>query len=537
MALKLIFNPFTNSFDWVDSITPGLNFMGSWDAQLNNPDLVSLTPSLNKNNFWVVTVAGTTNLGGIAIWNIGDWAVCTGTGWIKVDNVVYANRNLSNLQHPTSISVGLYPDSTANLRPLGGLGQEWSYLSALEVKRSSTGTLSFTTTNGNIDLFPSGLSAVVQVYKHVVPDLAASKNLGTATKSFLNLFIEKIGYNSATDFPVNISTRQLNGPGNNPLFDFSSNINLVAYANIKPSTTGKTLGTATTSEHWDNVYTLKVQQATAATDLTLQGARNLILFGVTGAVLPGGSTQTFGSNTNLTHWNTIYTFSGITKGASYPGSTALTFKNESGNLNIQTTSSTASGSLNFTTGPTSGNTGSINIGTGNSSLNSGDIQLSTGTCGLSSTRGKAIINASSLDISSTNIINVLNPVNAQDAATKNFVETTTGPSANWQTIPLLDNIAVPTTFYSYPVTSEVALHQWLVTRSNGVGIDRSICCTQTITDGVSAVGGYLEESLPSPDNTGVVITKTVVGTDVVFQYTSTNTGYNPTIKIKPITLG
>jgi hypothetical protein len=39
-----------------------------------------------KGDYYVVNVAGSTNLDGITDWQIGDWAIFNGTAWEKVDN-------------------------------------------------------------------------------------------------------------------------------------------------------------------------------------------------------------------------------------------------------------------------------------------------------------------------------------------------------------------------------------------------------------------------------------------------------------------
>lgn len=67
----------------LEGISP-LSFQGGWDADTNTPTLTSSTGT--EGHFYVVTVAGTTNLDGISDWAIGDWAVFDGSVWIKVDN-------------------------------------------------------------------------------------------------------------------------------------------------------------------------------------------------------------------------------------------------------------------------------------------------------------------------------------------------------------------------------------------------------------------------------------------------------------------
>lgn len=61
-----------------------LNYQGTWNATTNSPTLTSSVGT--KGYYYVVSVAGTTNLNGITDWQIGDWAVFNGTAWQKVDN-------------------------------------------------------------------------------------------------------------------------------------------------------------------------------------------------------------------------------------------------------------------------------------------------------------------------------------------------------------------------------------------------------------------------------------------------------------------
>ncbi len=60
-----------------------LDPQGNWDADTNDPDISGTTTT---GHFWIVSVAGTTDLGGITDWAVNDWAVKTATGWAKVDN-------------------------------------------------------------------------------------------------------------------------------------------------------------------------------------------------------------------------------------------------------------------------------------------------------------------------------------------------------------------------------------------------------------------------------------------------------------------
>lgn len=61
-----------------------VTYKGTWNANTNTPTLVSSTGT--QGDYYVVNVAGTTNLNGITDWQIGDWAIFNGSVWEKVDN-------------------------------------------------------------------------------------------------------------------------------------------------------------------------------------------------------------------------------------------------------------------------------------------------------------------------------------------------------------------------------------------------------------------------------------------------------------------
>ena len=65
------------------SFTGGLSYQGSWNASTNTP---TLTSSVGTNGYYyIVSVAGSTNLNGITDWQVGDWAIFNGSTWQKID--------------------------------------------------------------------------------------------------------------------------------------------------------------------------------------------------------------------------------------------------------------------------------------------------------------------------------------------------------------------------------------------------------------------------------------------------------------------
>ena len=72
----------------IGTIPAGLVFQGTWNASTNTPTLSS--GSGTTGHFYIVSVAGSTNLDGITDWQVGDWAVFIEQGasdqWEKIDN-------------------------------------------------------------------------------------------------------------------------------------------------------------------------------------------------------------------------------------------------------------------------------------------------------------------------------------------------------------------------------------------------------------------------------------------------------------------
>lgn len=79
-----------------------VRYQGTWNANTNTPTLTSSVG--NQGDYYVVSVAGNTNLNGITDWQPGDWAIFNGSVWEKVDNTetVY----VSNVATGTGLTGG-----------------------------------------------------------------------------------------------------------------------------------------------------------------------------------------------------------------------------------------------------------------------------------------------------------------------------------------------------------------------------------------------------------------------------------------------
>jgi hypothetical protein len=137
-----------------------LNYQGTWNASTNTPTLTSSTGT--KGYYYVVDVAGTTNLNGITDWQIGDWAIYNGTIWQKVDNT----DAVSSVNGQTGTVVLTTTDiaegtneyfTTAKARNSVSAGTGISYV-------SSTGVITNSAPDQTVAITGAGTSVVTGTY-------------------------------------------------------------------------------------------------------------------------------------------------------------------------------------------------------------------------------------------------------------------------------------------------------------------------------------------------------------------------------------
>jgi hypothetical protein len=83
-ATDSIVDAFGKVQNQINSLIGGTIYKGTWNASTNTPALTSSVGT--QGYYYIVSVAGATNLDGITSWNVGDWAIFDGTAWQKVDN-------------------------------------------------------------------------------------------------------------------------------------------------------------------------------------------------------------------------------------------------------------------------------------------------------------------------------------------------------------------------------------------------------------------------------------------------------------------
>lgn len=68
-----------------DTVLGQMEYISIWNAGSNTP-IIPPASSSNKGHYYIVSVAGNTDIDGISDWNVGDWIASNGSTWDKIDN-------------------------------------------------------------------------------------------------------------------------------------------------------------------------------------------------------------------------------------------------------------------------------------------------------------------------------------------------------------------------------------------------------------------------------------------------------------------
>jgi len=163
-----------------------LNYKGTWNASTNSPTLVSSVGT--KGDYYVVSVAGSTNLDGITLWGVGDWAVFNGSVWQKVDGG--DTTNITSLI-VTSLTGYMYANNTSVVTasttvPNSGLANSTIILGNTTVTLGGTTTSVGNLTLANVTISSGAIN--VQVTNHT------STLTANATYAIASLPLQPAGF-------------------------------------------------------------------------------------------------------------------------------------------------------------------------------------------------------------------------------------------------------------------------------------------------------------------------------------------------------
>ena len=132
----------------INSLIGGSIYQGVWNASTNTPTLTSSVGT--DGNYYIVNVAGSTNLNGITDWKIGDWAIFHGGTWQKVDNTD-AVSSVNGFTGAVSLTTNNIPEGPTNLYYLDSRARgSLSFAAGSGTYNSTTGVITIPTNNNQI---------------------------------------------------------------------------------------------------------------------------------------------------------------------------------------------------------------------------------------------------------------------------------------------------------------------------------------------------------------------------------------------------
>lgn len=191
----------------INSLIGGSIYQGVWNANTNTP---TLTSSVGVDgNYYIVNVAGSTDLNGITDWKVGDWAIFHGGTWQKVDNTD-AVSSVNGFTGAVSLTTDNIPEGVTNQYFLNSRARAaLSFAAGSGAYNSTTGVITIPTnnnqiTNGSNFITLSSLSGSAPIQYNNTTGAISITQAGASSNGFL----------SSTDWNTfNSKQNALNGTG------------------------------------------------------------------------------------------------------------------------------------------------------------------------------------------------------------------------------------------------------------------------------------------------------------------------------------
>jgi hypothetical protein len=223
----------------INGLIGGSIFQGTWNASTNTPSLAS---SVGTNgHYYIVSVAGSTNLNGITDWQIGDWAIFAGTTWQKVDNTD-AVSSVNGYTGTVSLVTGDVLEGAGSLpsRPSqlyftdARARASLSFAAGSGAYNNTTGVITIPTntnqlTNGSSFITLASLSGVAPIGYNNTTGAISITQAGVSSNGFLSstdwtTFNNKIGGSGTLDYIAKFTAGGT--VGDSQVFDNGTNVGI-----------------------------------------------------------------------------------------------------------------------------------------------------------------------------------------------------------------------------------------------------------------------------------------------------------------------
>ena len=278
VATDSILTAFGKVQNQITGIVGGVTYQGVWDAATNVPPLTSSVGT--QGYYYVVNVAGSTNLNGITDWKVGDWAIFNGTAWNKVDNTDSVS-SVNGQTGAVSLTTDNVSEGIINLYYLDSRARAaLSFAAGSGAYNSTSGVITIPTntsqlTNGAAFITLASLTASSPLsYNNTTGAFSISQSSGSVD-----------GYLSSTDWTT------FNSKGSGTVTSVSA---------LTLGTTGTDLSSTVATGTTTPVITLNVPTASATNRGALSSADWTTFDSKQNTITPAALTKTDDTNVTLT---------------------------------------------------------------------------------------------------------------------------------------------------------------------------------------------------------------------------------------------
>jgi len=177
------------------SIQGGVSYQGAWNASTNTPTLTSSVGT--KGYYYVVSVAGNTNLNGITDWVVGDWAIFNGSIWQKIDNtdaVTSVNGYTGTVVLTNTDISGFGTMSTQNANNVSITGGSITGITDLAVADGGTGASTASGARTNLGAAASGANSDITSMSGITGGIAIADYVTFDTSYTTTLTAGQLGW-------------------------------------------------------------------------------------------------------------------------------------------------------------------------------------------------------------------------------------------------------------------------------------------------------------------------------------------------------
>ena len=272
-GLGQILSSTVTGVEWIDALPSGLEYRGTWDANLNTSVDGPLASGVGTQGYYyIVSEPGATNLDGFNSWQVGDWAIFSSANtWQEIDNsAIFSGAGTPNVMTkwtgPTALGDSQTTDDGTNISMIAA--------GLLELEGTANGITLTAGGPGIVTGSPASFNSIVNL-----------NNQTTITGALTDGFVSSGAAGQVLSSTGAGQVQWINGSAAAGSLSGSGTLNQVA----KWTPSGLELGDSSIADDSNTVTMNPVVQVNITSNANLTGVDNIIGTG-------GGTNTYFGLN-------------------------------------------------------------------------------------------------------------------------------------------------------------------------------------------------------------------------------------------------